>query len=71
VLLPPLAWLAQRATADHLPAEQMKYQPALRRHYARLPSGHPFKDYLTIIVEQQRGLRQQWFDDQVVMVALN
>lgn len=69
VLLPPLAWLTQRATADHLPAEQMKYQPALRRHHTRLPGDHSFKDYLAIIVEQQRGLRQQWFHDEVVLVA--
>lgn len=71
VLLPPLAWLAQHATPDHLPAEQIKHQPALRRHRARLPDGHPFKDYLAIVLEQQRGLRQQWFDESLVVVALD
>lgn len=71
MLLPSWAWLAKRATADHLPAEQMRYQPALRRHFADLPDGHPFKDYLVIILEQQRGLRQQWFDGQGITVALS
>lgn len=70
MLLPPLEWLAQRATKDHLTAEQMKYQPALRKCLAELPSGHPFRDYLAIILERQCGLRQQWFDECLVMVAL-
>ncbi|HSH47783.1 MAG TPA: hypothetical protein VK991_04255 [Halomonas sp.] len=70
VLLPPLAWLAQRVTPDHLPAEQITHQPALRRHIARLPGGHPLRNYLAILLQQQRGLRQQWFDERLVMVAL-
>lgn len=75
VLLPPLRWLAQRATRDHLPAEQTTHQPALHRHATTLPEGHPLRDYLAILLEQQRGLRQQWFErhlfeEPLVAVAL-
>lgn len=71
MLLPPLEWLAQRATKGHQPAKQMEYQPALREYHATLPEGHPFRGYLALILEQQRGLRQQWFDESVIAVALN
>ncbi|MCG5502134.1 DUF7281 domain-containing protein [Ectothiorhodospira lacustris] len=70
LLLPSITWLAERATPEHLPAEQQHYQSALHDYMARLPAGHPLTDYLAILLEQQRGLRQQWFDGQLVVVPL-
>ncbi|WP_412852207.1 hypothetical protein [Ectothiorhodospira shaposhnikovii] len=70
LLLPPIAWLAERATAGHLPAEQQPCQAILRDHAARLPSGHPLADYLALMLGQQRGLRQQWFGAQLMVVSL-
>jgi hypothetical protein len=63
LLLPPLAWLAQRASGEHLPPEQQAYQPALRDHAAELPEGHPLAGYLGLLLGEQRGLRQQWYGD--------
>ncbi|SEL51153.1 hypothetical protein SAMN05444515_11913 [Ectothiorhodospira marina] len=70
LLLPPIAWLAEHATVEHLPAEQQPYQPTLRDHAARLPSGHPLAGYLAILLQQQRGLRQQWFGARLAAVAV-
>ncbi len=70
LLLPSIAWLAERAASEHLPAEQQHYQAALRDLAACLPAGHPLTDYLAILLRQQRGLRQQWFDGQLVVVPL-
>lgn len=60
LLLPPLAMLAERANAQHLPAEQLGDQPRLRAHAAGLPDGHPLVGPLAILLGEQRGLRQQW-----------
>ncbi|WP_417421710.1 hypothetical protein [Halomonas sp.] len=61
LLLPTIEWLAQNATPLHVPAEQFPYQRRLRKHLAALPSGHLLRDYLTLLLEKQRGLKQQWF----------
>ncbi|GKW49071.1 DUF7281 domain-containing protein [Halomonas sp. NCCP-2165] len=62
LLLPPLETLAARACAEHQPSRQQEYQPALGDHAARLPAGHPLVPYLRLLLGQQRGLRQQWFE---------
>ena len=70
LLLPPLEWLQRHASADHLPAEQMRAQAALRDYAASLPGGHPLPAYLSLILDGQRGLRQQWFGDRLEAVSL-
>ncbi|QEA39872.1 hypothetical protein FGL86_12870 [Pistricoccus aurantiacus] len=70
LLLPPLEWLIHHATADHLPATQMKAQASLLEHRAALSSDHPLRDYLAIILDRQRGLRQQWFGERLERVPL-
>ncbi|MCG5498484.1 DUF7281 domain-containing protein [Ectothiorhodospira variabilis] len=70
LLLPPIAWLGERATSEHLPEGQYQYQAALHDIEAGLPAGHPLGDYLAILLGQQRGLRQQWFSGQLVVVPL-
>lgn len=71
LMLPAITWLAERATSEHLPAEQQHYQAALRDVAACLPEGHSLTDYLAILLRQQRGLRQQWFGGQLVVVPLS
>lgn len=70
LLLPSLATLADKASGLHQPAEQMPHQTALRRHRERLAAAHPLRDYLALILDQQRGLRQQWFAGPLEAVAL-
>lgn len=70
LLLPDIEWLTQHATPLHVPAEQFPYQRRLRKHLAALPSAHPLRDYLTLLLEKQRGLKQQWFGGEMVCVAL-
>ncbi|OWV28611.1 DUF7281 domain-containing protein [Halomonas campaniensis] len=70
LLLPDIEWLTQNATSLHVPAEQFPYQRRLRKYLAALPSGHPLRDYLTLLLEKQRGLKQQWFGGEMVCVAL-
>ncbi|WP_163557389.1 hypothetical protein [Halomonas sp. NO4] len=70
LLLPPLEWLQAHATAGHLPAGQMNAQAVLRRCFAARPAGHPLPAYLSILVEEQRGLKQQWFDHDLILVPL-
>jgi hypothetical protein len=71
LLLPAIEWLTQNATPLHVPAEQFPYQRRLRKHLAALPSAHPLRDYLTLLLEKQRGLKQQWFGGEMVCVALS
>ncbi|MCL5424662.1 MAG: hypothetical protein M1154_03290 [Gammaproteobacteria bacterium] len=70
LLLPDIEWLIQHATPLHVPAEQFSYQRRLRKHLAALPSSHPLRDYLALLLEKQRGLKQQWFEGEVVCVGL-
>lgn len=70
LLLPTIEWLTQNATPLHVPAEQFPYQRRLRKHLAALSSAHPLRDYLILLLEKQRGLKQQWFEGAVVLVAL-
>ena len=63
LLLPPLVVLAERANPQHLPPEQQGDQQRLRAHVAGLPAAHPLADSLSILLDDQRGLRQQWFGD--------
>ncbi|MBR2514094.1 MAG: hypothetical protein IKE45_08725 [Halomonas sp.] len=70
LLLPDIEWITQNATPLHVPAEQFPYQRRLRKHLAALPSAHPLLDYLTLLLETQRGLKQQWFGGEVVCVEL-
>lgn len=71
LLLPNIDWLTQHATPLQVPAEQFPYQRRLRKHLAALPSAHPLRDYLTLLLEKQRGLKQQWFGGEVVCVVLS
>ncbi|MBY6031388.1 hypothetical protein KUV41_18665 [Halomonas sp. DP8Y7-1] len=70
LLLPPLDWLAQRATPDHQLAEQLPRHEGLIHHLESLPAGHPLRDYLALILDEQRGLLQQWFEGPLKAVAL-
>ncbi|MGO2148714.1 DUF7281 domain-containing protein [Halomonas sp.] len=70
LLLPTIEWLAQNATPLHVPAEQFSYQRRLRKQLASLPSAHPLREYLTLLLEKQRGLKQQWSEGEVVCVGL-
>lgn len=69
LLLPSIEWLTQNATPLHVPAEQFPYQRRLRQLYIDLPPEHPFRPYLALL-EQQRGLLQQWFEGEVWCVRL-
>lgn len=70
LLLPTIEWLTQNATPLHVPAEQFPFQRRLRKYLAALPSGHPLRGYLTLLLEKQRGLKQQWFDGEMGCVGL-
>lgn len=71
LLLPNIEWLSQHATPLHVPVEQFPYQRSLRKLLAVLPSVHPLRAYLTLLLEKQRGLKQQWFEGELVCVALS
>ncbi|RUR52952.1 DUF7281 domain-containing protein [Vreelandella populi] len=71
LLLPDIEWLTQNATPLHVPAEQFSYQRRLRKHLAALSPAHPLRDYLTLVLEKQRGLKQQWFDGEMVCLGLS
>lgn len=71
LLLPGIEWFTQHATPLHVPAEQFPYQRRLRKHLAALPSDHPLREYLTLLLEKQWGLKQQWFDGEMVCIALS
>lgn len=71
LLLPDIEWLTQNATPLHVPAEQFPYQRRLRKYLAALPLAHPLRDYLTLLLEKQRGLKQQWFGGEAVWVELS
>lgn len=71
LLLPTIEWLSQNATPLHVPAEQFPYQRRLRKYLAGLPSAHPLREYLTLLLEKQLGLKQQWFGGEVVCVGLS
>ncbi|MCW4150029.1 hypothetical protein OM427_10895 [Halomonas sp. 18H] len=70
LLLPPLTWLTEQATTLHDPAKQLEHRPRLQRHRDQLPAVHPLQPYLTLLLDQQRGLRQQWLGEQLERVAL-
>ncbi|MGP8290357.1 DUF7281 domain-containing protein [Vreelandella zhanjiangensis] len=70
LLLPGIEWLTQNATPLHVPAEQFSYQRRLRKHLTALPSAHPLREYLTLMLEKQRGLKQQWLGGEMVCVGL-
>ncbi|WFE71012.1 hypothetical protein P8S55_14655 [Halomonas sp. M1] len=70
LLLPTIEWLTQNSTPLHVPAEQFPYQRRLRKHLAGLPSAHPLRGYLTLLLENHRGLKQQWFGGEMVCVGL-
>lgn len=71
LLLPTIEWLTQHATPLHVPAEQFPYQRRLRKHLSALPSDHPLRDYLMLLLEKQRGLKQQWFGGEMVYVTFH
>ncbi|MDR5875527.1 DUF7281 domain-containing protein [Vreelandella gomseomensis] len=70
LLLPPLAWLTEQATTFHDPAKQLDHRPRLLSHRDQLPAEHPLQPYLTLLLDQQRGLRQQWLGEELERVAL-
>ena len=69
LLLPDMAWLSQYATPLHQPAGQLPYQRRLRQLHVSLPPQHPLRPYLTLL-EKQRGLKQQWFEGELVAVGV-
>ncbi|WP_447926820.1 DUF7281 domain-containing protein [Vreelandella sp. EE27] len=69
LLLPSIEWLTQHATPLHQPAVQLPYQRRLRQLHVSLPPEHPLRPYLALL-EQQRGLLQQWFEGEEVCVRL-
>ena len=69
LLLPDIAWLTQHATPLHQPAGQLPYQRRLRQLHVGLSPQHPLRPYLTLL-EKQRGLKQQWFEGDVVAVGV-
>lgn len=71
LLAPPLDWLRRHATACHVPEQQEPYRDRLRRHRDSLPEAHPLRGYLALLVDEQRGLRQQWLEPPLVSVALH
>ncbi|SOC54059.1 hypothetical protein SAMN05421509_103102 [Chromohalobacter canadensis] len=71
MLLPPLEWLREHATQHHVPSEQLPYQSVLRKHREQLPDAHPLRGYLALLLDEQRGLRQQWFSEQLEPVPLH
>lgn len=71
LLLPTIEWLTQNATPLHVPAQQFPYHLRLSKHLASLLSAHPLRDYLTLLLERQRGLKQQWFGGEIMCVALS
>ncbi|MGM0703685.1 MAG: DUF7281 domain-containing protein [Pseudomonadota bacterium] len=70
LLLPPLAWLIERVNAEHLPPKQQGYQTTLRDLAARLPADHSLVGYLRLLLDEQCGLRQQWFGHDLTPVPL-
>ncbi|SNY97181.1 DUF7281 domain-containing protein [Halomonas sp. hl-4] len=70
LLLPPLPWLTEQATPFHDPAKQLDHRRRLEHHRDQLPAEHPLRPYLTLLLDQQRGLRQQWLGGQLEHVAL-
>ena len=68
LLLPDMAWLTQHATPLHQPAGQLPYQRRLRQLHVGLSPQHPLRPYLTLL-EKQRGLKQQWFEGELVAVG--
>lgn len=69
-LLPPLEWLRQHATALHQPETQARYRDRLWRYRDTLPGEHPLRGHLALLLDEQRGLLQQWFAAPLVGVAL-
>ena len=53
----------------HQPAGQLPYQRRLRQLHVSLPPQHPLRPYLTLL-EKQRGLKQQWFEGELVAVGV-
>ena len=72
LLLPPLAFMSNRASGEQLPADQMPLQASLRDHAARLPADHPLARHLAVLLGEQRGLLQQWFgpDESLALLPL-
>lgn len=70
MLLPPLEWLREHATQHHVPAEQLPDQSVLRKHREQLPDSHPLRGYLALLLDEQRGLKQQWFGDTLTPIGL-
>jgi len=71
LLLPTIEWLTQNATPLHVPAEQFPYQRRLRKHLSALSAAHPLREYLMLLLEKQRGLKQQWFGGAMGCVGLS
>lgn len=69
LLLPDIEWLTLNATPLHQPAGQLPYQRRLRQLHVSLPPQHPLRPYLALL-EKQRGLKQQWFEGDVVTVGV-
>lgn len=69
-LLPPLDWLRQHATTLHQPEKQARYRDRLLRYRDTLPVEHPLRGHLALLLDEQRGLLQQWFAAPLVGVAL-
>ncbi|WGI26066.1 hypothetical protein QEN58_03135 [Halomonas alkaliantarctica] len=71
ILLPGIEWFTQNATPLHVPAEQFPNQRRLRKHLAALSASDPLHGYLALLLEKQRGIKQQWFGGEMVCVGLS
>jgi hypothetical protein len=71
LILPPLDWLVANVIGEHLPPGQLETQAGLRRHLERLGRYHPLPSYLALILDKQRGLRQQWFGADLEWIPLH
>ena len=61
ILLPELEFLAEYAHAAHNPSEQLQQIKWLQRRTLDMPANKPLYSYLKIILQEQRGLKQQWY----------
>lgn len=68
LLLPDMAWLSQYATPCTSPPGSSLPTAAAPLHVS-LPPQHPLRPYLTLL-EKQRGLKQQWFEGELVAVGV-
>lgn len=70
IMLPDFAYLHAKANDLGQPAEQLELSHSVKQYAERLPADHPIKPYLLHNTQQQKGLRQQAFKEQLQILAL-